>query len=168
MTRRLANNRSPRWAFMERFEIPDYDEPERNYLTRWRLVQTPWFGVYLHRMDGPDPRPTLHDHPWDFVSVILRGGYSEVATDPHDPFHEGEPPSSGERREWPAPSVHRMRATDAHYITHLHRRPTWTLLLVGRRRREWGYWDEDGWTRFDRHRHAYEFDAAMAARKAAA
>ena len=71
---KLASNRSARWAFMEKFEVPDYDRPERNYLTRWRLIQTPWFGIYLHRFDGPDPRETLHDHPWPFVSVVLSFG----------------------------------------------------------------------------------------------
>lgn len=54
-------------------------------------------------------------------------------------------------------------------VDRLHRTPTWTLLLVGRRCREWGYLDPDGtWTRYDLHEHAREFDAAMAARKAAA
>lgn len=149
--RRLASGRSPRWALMEKFEVPDYDHPQRNYLTRWRLIQTPWAAVYLHRMDGPDPRATLHDHPWHFVSIILRGGY-----------HERTPTT--EARRWGAGSVHRMRATDAHSIRGLFREPTWTLLLVGKRRREWGYIDDDGWTRFDLHPHAVEFDRAMAAR----
>ncbi len=153
-TRKLANNRSPRWAFMERFEIPDLDVPERNYLTRWRLVQTPWFGIYLHRMDGPDSRPTLHDHPWPFVSFVLRGGYDEVQK-------YTLPTGRAVNR------VNVKRATDLHYIWRLHRDPTWTLMLVGRRRRDWGYVDRDGtWTRYDLHPHAVEFDAAMAVRKA--
>src|SRR3954449_5709224 len=78
---KLASGRSPKWAFMERFEVPDYDG-DGNYLTRLRIVQTPWFGVYLHRFDGPDPRPTLHDHPWPFLSFVLRGGYTERRLNP--------------------------------------------------------------------------------------
>lgn len=153
--RRLAAGRSPRWAFMERFEIPDYDQPERNYLTRWRIIQTPWCAIYLHRMDGPDPRATLHDHPWPFVSFVLRGGYDEVQT---YTLPVG----------WAVRRVNVKRATDLHYIRDLQRTPTWTLMLVGRRRRDWGYVDRDGtWTRFDQHRHAQEFDVAMATRKAA-
>lgn len=154
--------RSTRWAFMESFEIPDYDHPERNYLTRLRVVQTPWFAVYLHRMDGPDPRPTLHDHPWSFVSIILslrlrRRGYHEVTC-------YGCP----ERRvRW----LNVKRAENTHYIRRLADlgKPTYTLMLVGRRRREWGYVDPDGtWTRFDRHPHAAEFDAALARRQTVA
>lgn len=155
MARRITlaqAQRSTRWAFMERFEVPDYDHPERNYLTRWRVVQTPWFAVCLHRFDGPDPRPTLHDHPWPFLSIVLRGGYQEVTSYTLPLGHSVE-------------HVNVKQATDLHYIRRLHRTPTWTLMLVGRRRRTWGYRDRDGtWTPFDEHPHAAEFDAAMAAR----
>lgn len=163
--KRLAGNRSARWAFMERFEVPNLDRPEQTYLSRLRIVQTPWFALYLHRMDGPDSRPTLHDHPWNFLSVVLRGGYIERRLDPrtmtvdeHRVVHR-----------W-----NRMCTHDAHAITSLLRLPTWTLLFVGVRRRTWGYWEgpvsDDQrwrWTPFNTHRHAYEFDRAMAARKEA-
>lgn len=162
---KLASNRSARWAFMEKFEVPDYDHPERNYLTRWRLIQTPWFGIYLHKLEGPDPRSTLHDHPWPFVSIVLRGGYVERRLDPN----------TLEIDEHRIRHARRARTGMAHSIMRLLRTPSWTLLFVGRRARIWGYLDaldvtegaEWLWTRFDRHHHAYEFDKAMAARKAA-
>lgn len=159
--RQLASGRNPNWAFMERFEVPDYDQPQHNYLTRWRVIQTPWFGVYVHRMDGPDPRSTLHDHPWSFLSLILRGGYTEH----YAPGLDADTGKVGWMRSWGRGTLHRLRAEDAHAILQLLRFPTWTLLVVGRRRRTWGYWDEHGWTPFDQHRHAAEFDAALAARK---
>lgn len=164
MSRRLAANRSPRWAFMERFEVPNLDNPTETYLSRLRIIQTPWFGIYLHRMDGPDSRPTLHDHPWNFVSLILRGGYTERRLDPvdHRVF----------RRR--VHHVNVMRTHDAHAIEHLFRVPTWTLMFVGTRRRTWGYWEprpgrqfhDWTWTPFDKHAHADEFDRAMAERRA--
>lgn len=144
---------SPRWAFMQRFVVPDFDSDE-DYLRRLRIVQTPWFGVYLHRIGTPDSRPTLHDHPWNFVSIVLRGGYWECV------------PRFGDYADpQPVRWINRKRAEDLHYILTLDRVPTWTLVLVGRRRRVWGYLDRDGtWTRFDQHPHAVEFDAAMARR----
>lgn len=146
---------SIRWAFMERFEVPDLDEPDRLYLSRLRIIQTPWFGVYLHRFDGPDSRDTLHDHPWPFVSVILRGGYVEYRLYPE---HGGLPHHV--RR------LNVKRASDTHYIERLDRTPSYSLMLVGRRQREWGYVDRDGtWTKYDEHLHGREFRAAMAARK---
>lgn len=149
------------WAFMERFEIPHLDHPERNYLTRLRIIQTPWCALYLHRIDTPDSRPTLHDHPWSFLAIILRGGYVEVRQNQHTKKNFRA------RRRW----VNLMRRDDAHYIERLLRTPTWTLLLVGARRRTWGYWRPNAghrgswyWTPFDRDVHAEEFDAAMAER----
>jgi hypothetical protein len=150
---------SKRWAIMESFEVPNFDDPTVNYLERLRIIATPLFSVYLHRLGTPDSRPTLHDHPWSFTSIILRGGYVEDRLDLH------------------TRTVHRhhrrfiniMRRDDAHAIITLDRTPTWSLLLVGSRRRTWGYWrptnDDRGtwtWTPFDQDVHNDEFLAALA------
>lgn len=159
---KLAGGRSPRWAFMERFEIPNLDDPSQTYLSRIRIVQTPWFALYLHRMDGPDSRPTLHDHPWNFLSVVLRGGYIERRLDPHTMLVDE---NHRVRR------INRVRTHDAHAIKTLLRVPTWTLMLVGPRCRTWGYLEHRfnlnawHWTEFNLHRHAGEFDRAMAQRE---
>jgi hypothetical protein len=158
---KLASNRSPDWALMEKFEVPNYDS-DGNYLTRWRLIQTPWFGIYLHRFDGPDPRTTLHDHPWNFTSLVLRGGYIQRRLDPHTRLVD-----EASRIRW----INRLRAHDAHAIVRLLRVPTWTLMLVGRRVRLWGYVEKHDdragwtWTPFHLHTHNDEFLAAMARRK---
>lgn len=153
------------WALLEKVDAPDYDEPDTNYMTRWRVISTPWLGVYIHRLNKPDPRPTLHDHPWPFLSLVLRGGYcEEFAAGSSD---RASPVAERRERSWPAGSVHRMRKTDAHTITSLRRSPTWTLVLAGRRRSDpsWGYRDESGWTPWDEHPHAAEFAAALATRR---
>lgn len=150
---------------MERFEVPDYDG-DGLYLIRWRIIQTPWGGLYLHRMDGPDPRSTLHDHPWNFLSIVLRGGYVERRLNPVS-MQVNE---AHRVRRW-----NRVRASDAHSIRSLLRVPTWTLLFVGKRRRTWGYIEPQHygthsawlWTEFNKHLHAHEFDAALARRRAA-
>lgn len=148
-----------RWAFMERFEVPNYDD-DGIYLTRWRIIQTPRCALYLHRLSGPDPRPTLHDHPWNFLSVVFRGGYTERRLNPVTLGVD-----EGHQVRW----FNRVRANDAHSIRELHRTPTWTLLFVGHRRRTWGYWEDLGggewmWTEFDKHLHHDEFQASLARR----
>lgn len=163
---------SKHWAFFEKIEVPDYTHPERNFMTRLRIVQTPWFGLYLHKFEGPDPRPTLHDHPWDFVSIILRGGYTERRSYGPFNFHIESIPLHGAKgrvrlRTWLRARINVKRAADVHYIEKLSRLPTWTLMLVGRKRHEWGYLDRDGTrTRWDLHPHNAEFEAALAARRA--
>jgi len=71
--------------FEKRFEVPDYDNPTKVSRTRWRIIHTPWFGIYLHLWNKPDPRPTLHNHPWVFFSIILRGFYGEARLIPSAP-----------------------------------------------------------------------------------
>lgn len=152
-----------RWSIGSKIEVPDLDRPWLNYLVRYRLIQTPWFGIYLHRINLPDSRPTLHDHPWNFVSIVLKGGYCERrATEPVNL-------SSARWRTYEAGQINRMPIGHAHYIASVFRKPTWTLVFVGRRQRVWGYWDEKAglrhWTRFDRHPYADEFDAALRSRR---
>jgi hypothetical protein len=66
--------------------------------------------------------------------------------------------------------VNRMRTHDAHAILRLLRVPTWSLMLVGRRVRTWGYIDggptEHTWTEFSAHPYNDEFLAALERRKA--
>jgi len=172
---KLASNRSPNWAFMQKFEVPNYDT-DGNYLTRWRIIQTPLFGIYLHRFDGPDPRVTLHDHPWNFTSIVLLGGYVEADTYSLTPTlpvnyesHEIPEESARVHGSWNTlrrGAINKKKATDLHAIVRLLRVPTWTLMFVGRRSRVWGYVDPDGtWTAFDVHPHNAEFMAAMERRK---
>lgn len=160
---RLANRRSPNWALMEKFTVPDYSHPETDddYLTRWRLIQTPWFGIYLHKIETPDPRPTLHDHPWPFLALVLRGGYDEQRRDSHE-WTPGYPYAYPHRVTF----FNVMPMVSLHWIERLHRTPTWTLVLVGRRQRVWGYLDRDGtYTDFDKHPFNEEFLDALAQRK---
>ncbi len=121
----------PRWGVCFRqFDLVRSKEGS-TYLTRWWLVLTPWGGIALHRMSAPDARVTLHDHPFSFVSIILRGGYTERRLDPRTMLVD-------EHRHvrW----VNRMRVgIDAHSIRELDRPVVWTLLLVGRSPRTWGF-----------------------------
>lgn len=94
------------------------------YLDRLTLLTTPWFSIKLHRIYRPDRQRDLHDHPWNFLSVLLRGTYVEDT-------------ASGTRRcrlfNW-------KRAEDRHSIREVSRSPVWTLVFTGRRRRVWGFW----------------------------
>src|SRR5688500_6187293 len=56
------------------------DNTGRSFLHRRGIDVLP-FGVYVHRILAPDPGLDLHDHPWPFVTLILRGGYVEEVAD---------------------------------------------------------------------------------------
>ena len=104
----------------------------RTFLAR-RGVECGLFGVYLHRMDAPDPSEDLHDHPWWFGSLVLWGGYTELRADARDPGH----PQMRSRRLATWASLSRR---ECHRITRLNRRHCWTLVFRGRKHPEWGFY----------------------------
>jgi hypothetical protein len=125
-----------RWAFLEGFDIGIEGDP---YLDRLRIVQTPWFGVYLHHIHRPDRDRHPHDHPWPFASVILAGYYRErVWPDKRDPGRS----VLRHRTRWTAG---RMSRGAAHIIEKIEG-PLWTLVFTGPRRAEWGFWVDGEFT----------------------
>lgn len=142
---------SPNWALLELFKVPHYDKPEQDYLWRLRILQTPWFGIYLHKLCTPDPRDTLHDHPWSFFSIVLKGGYVEFVP---GPFYAQS--NYVRRFNW------KPLKRSFHWIAELDRTPTWTLVFVGRRKRVWGYLEPDGtWTPYNEHEFNDHYQAAL-------
>lgn len=131
-TKTLTSVDGYRWRILSRLDIPDATDPDKVYLTRWRIISTPWFGVYLHAIHEDDGLRPMHDHPWNFIRIILWGSYIE------------QRPGGRYRRmrqgRW---SV--MPALGLHAIRELLRVPTWTLCLVGRRQRDWGYQSAGQW-----------------------
>lgn len=124
-----------RWGFNQRFVIGKQNNP---MMERWRLAQTPWFGVYVHFIYREDLDPTPHDHPWAFWRFILRGGYvEEYLADPASAKYVVTSPG---RRRWshfPTSHAHRIRAVEPGTVS---------VVLVGRKRRTWGFWHGGVWT----------------------
>lgn len=127
---------SPRWALWSRYEIPCRDG--LLYLARLRVVQTPWFGLLLHNIHEPDEGADPHNHPWSFVSVILRGHYVErVYADPANAR------SMYIEKRHGRGSVHLMGRGAAHQIVEASPGLR-TLILTGPRRSGWGFFEPDG------------------------
>lgn len=124
-------------------------EGERLYLSRWYL--TPWsayrgtdgepksrlWSLYLHRFTRSDDDRAMHDHPWWFISLVLRGRYFEFQLD--------QPPLT--RRPG---SIAFRRAEAAHRVELIDGKPCWTLILTGRRVRMWGFHCPNGWVEWRR------------------
>lgn len=100
----------------------------KGYLWRLRILVTPWFSIFLHRIHRPDNQRDLHDHPWAFASFVLWGWYKEIIG---DSWRQCEI-----RRRW----FNWKRATGRHSISEVSRRPCWTLVFTGPRVRVWGFW----------------------------
>jgi hypothetical protein len=129
-----AGRPGARWAFMEGLDVGTDGDP---YLDRLRLVQTPWFGVYLHHIHRPDIDPDPHDHPWAFASLVIAGGYTEYV------WPDKRDRSIVRPRERGCWSLRALGRDAAHIITETHG-TLWTLVLVGRHRADWGFWTRSG------------------------
>ena len=123
-----------------------YDHHLGDYMRRW-VLQTPVGFVRLHNIRQPDADEVLHDHPWHFVALILKGGYTEVRPIP------GGCPAWGPFQElrYDAGSLNFCRADGVHRITEIHG-SCWTLVLSSRRVRGFGFWKKS-----DRANHSAEF-----------
>ena len=88
------------------------------------------FNIYLHRILLSD-EPVLHDHPWNWATLVLKGGYFE--TTPVGRF-------------WRGPGSLRIaKATEMHYLEINAGQPCWTLFMRGRSKRVWGFATVKGW-----------------------
>lgn len=111
----------------------------RVYLDRWGWQYKPIGGVFIHRMQAPDPGVDMHDHPFTFWSFIIKGGYIEFRQD----IRRAEfCPKTELRRLW---TWRKMRLDECHRIIAIWRnKPCWTLVIHGPVRRTWGFYLPDG------------------------
>lgn len=131
----MSRNMERRWGLNTRFIIGKQDNP---MMTRWRLLQTPWFGLYVHFIYREDLDPYPHDHPWNFWRMVLKGGYiEEYSSDP--------------TIDRPLLRTQRCLRLGRFPVKHAHRITfvmpgTVSLVLVGRRCRDWGFWRHGLWS----------------------
>jgi len=48
------------------------------HFRRYRLIECSFFAIYFHVIYKHDEDNHLHSHPWNFWSLILKGGYEET------------------------------------------------------------------------------------------
>lgn len=140
MSGKPPRNRTGFWNWVfQTFTIYDHCDPTDPYLTRYRLITTFWFGVYVHYFHRSDHDRALHDHPWSFISIPLSSGYWE-----HGDPGPGLPWSTRIERNW-CPMFRPLcrQAEWAHRIEIP--KPMWTLVLRGPVVRSWGFWTTRGW-----------------------
>ena len=110
------------------------------YLTRYYLFlkDRKWFpfNIFLHNFHKGDP-DDLHDHPWPYCTIILKGGYYE-----HTPTGKYWR-SAGTGRFASSRSLHRIELEPGV--------DTWTLFIPGPQLREWGFVDNGEWKQHEQY-----------------
>ncbi len=87
------------------------------------------FNITLHKILMSD-EPTLHNHPWNWGALIVKGGYWEHT--PNGKF-------------WRGPGSFRFRKSeDLHYLElekdkDGNELPCWSLFFMGKQKTDWGF-----------------------------
>lgn len=88
------------------------------------------FNLFIHQFHRSD-LDDLHDHPWWFVTLVLKGGYYEEVPGGlkfKKPFRLG----------W-------RKSTDLHRVVLPEGKTCWTLFLRGPTKRKWGFVKNNQW-----------------------
>jgi hypothetical protein len=110
----------------------------------------------VHRMDTPDPGVHLHDHPWFFASLVLKGGYTEERTATRNASIKargaewleavtGKHELRGQEYKRRPLSFKTFHKNECHRISHLTEGKSWSLIIRGPKTREWGFFMPVGW-----------------------
>ena len=117
------------------------------YMARYWLVAPGWlpFGINarVHHIAQPDADRAMHDHPWNFVSIVLRGWYHEARPVGIEPGFEGEQEWHTSTTRGPGDFAYR-RSTDRHRITRVGPGGALTLFITGPRLHWWGFYTPAG------------------------
>lgn len=134
------------------------------YMARYWLVKPRWWtlgcGARIHAICRPDTDRHLHDHPWAFLTVVLKGGYFE-----HRPLYESFPAYNETEptlTRWHGPGSILLRRASARHRLDLARawrervsvlerswQPAWTLFIFGPRVQTWGFYTATGKVAWD-------------------
>ena len=106
---------------------------KRDYLVRYYLFLKDRknfpFNITLHKILMSD-EPTLHNHPWNWGALIVKGGYWEHT--PNGKYWKG----SG--------NIRFRKSTDLHYLELAKDEdgkeiPFWSLFFMGKQKTDWGF-----------------------------
>jgi len=115
--------------------------PSCPYVVRWR-IETPWWSVRLHHWLAPDDARSRHDHPWSFVTFVLRGGYTDAGECPLTCLNRLAPRCVVHDEHLRAPAVRYRDASHKHTVFP-DEGGAWTIIVTGPKVRQWGFWVKD-------------------------
>ena len=102
------------------------------------------FNVFLHKFLKGDP-DDVHDHPWPYATLILKGGYWEWV-----PIFNSIGEKVSELAKWRGPGHFRICSANSYHRIELDPNITaWTLFMPGPQKREWGFLVKNKWIHND-------------------
>ena len=123
------------------------DEPylERYYLFLKDRDRFP-FNVFLHKFLKGDP-DDVHDHPWPYATLILKGGYYEWL-----PQFDSKGNKIAEMCVWRGPGSFRICSANSYHRIELDPSVTaWTLFMPGPKKQDWGFLVNNKWIQHEQY-----------------
>lgn len=148
------------------------DHGKTKYLIRWTLFTCKWFSIKIHKALQSDRGP-LHDHPWNYISIILWGGYYELTEtrgeprlfysykskltgitfinppfNPKDEFEEiiqKEIPIYSDKKWYDLGSILVRKAASPHKLEIPEGKFCLSLIFTSYKKRDWGFTTKQGW-----------------------
>ena len=128
---------------MDRVENEPY--LERYYLFLRERERFP-FNIFLHKFLKSDP-DDVHDHPWPYATLILKGGYWEWI-----PHFDTVGRKIGEYQVWRGPGHFRVSKANSFHRIELDPDITaWTLFMPGPKQRDWGFLVKNKWIQWEQY-----------------
>ena len=118
---------------------------ERYYLFLKDRANFP-FNIFLHKFLKSDI-DDLHDHPWPYATLILKGGYWEWL-----PQFNSLGEKVGEIAVWRKPGSFRWCGANSYHRIELDPNVTcWTLFMPGPKQRDWGFLVKNKWVQWEQY-----------------
>lgn len=108
------------------------------HFRRWQLLKTRWFSIYIHGIYAADQDKHLHNHPWDYKSLVLKGSYIEETNSGINTLQFG--------------TITYRNGKDYHKIKTLLTKSVYTLFIVSPVKRIWGYQVDGSWMNHEEYR----------------
>lgn len=132
--------------YMERYWLVPYEEndpdtgcgPVSRRRPVARLFQKLGVAARINNIKRSDSDRAYHDHPWWFFTIILFGGYYEVA-----PLYSKSGAYIGAECNFYGPgTILFRRATDFHRLILPEGKTAWTLFITGPYKQKWGFMED--------------------------
>lgn len=104
-------------------------KPECPYMYRW-VFNLVLFSVRIHHWIRSDDKRYMHNHPWSFITFVVRGSYTDVS------LKDGKEI----RQLLKAPSVQYRNAQHLHFVEMDGKTECWSIVLTGPQSNKWGFW----------------------------
>lgn len=98
------------------------------------FLQRLGIAIRIHHILRSDRGDAFHDHPWPYLTILLKGAYCEVKPVFRDGIYEGN-----DANIYCAGQILVRRSNSWHRLVLFDNESCWTLFITGRKQQRWGF-----------------------------